>query len=47
MPEMNLHLKMKMKKIFLWLPRQIRGKERNSIPNLSLVKMARSATCPE
>ena len=38
--------KMKMKEIFLWLPRQRRGKEIISIPNPS-PNMERSTTCPK
>ena len=46
-PEMDLHLRMKMNKTVLWLPRKRRGKEINFTPNQSPVKMARSVTCPE
>ena len=46
-PEMDLHLRMNMKNIVLWLPRKIWGKEINPIPNLSLENNKRSVTCPE
>ena len=44
-PEMDIHLRMRMKRIVLWLPRWGRGRGRNSILNLSPI-MARSRTCP-
>jgi hypothetical protein len=44
-PEMALHQRMMMKRIVLWLPRQGKGRGRNSIQNPSL--KARSWICPK